>query len=999
MKIPQNPRPLNGPRLVSLAALSLGVLSASSIAATVTWTGNTSTAWNTGANWSPASVPVNGDTLVFGRPGASGVALSDDITSLTVGGADTDGLVIGSSAGSYTIARAGSQTITLGSSGTGIGIKNTSLFLQTLSVPVVMSGNQTIQVGDTTGASLSALTFSGSGVAITGGGRLTKTGNGLLTMGGNSVISGLTISGGTVNISSDGNLSSPAPASATAGWLVLNGGTLRTNLNAAFTINANRGIALGDGTVGSGGTINTTVTNAGLANSSSLTYNGVIANNGGTNSLTKTGNQILSLGGMNTYTGATIVNQGELLLNYAAGTATGDNIINSASNLVLGGVSTALSNTVAGNPILFVQGNATTARSQTFASTTLNQGTSSIAARGDGAVNATLALGAITHNAGGVVGFSLLTNGTAGTGVITTTTANTNGILGGWATTAGAAANSATPLTQTDWAANDGSGNIVAYTGYTVATTTTGTPVSLASNAANNVRITSASTGNLTLTFAANLSELNTIQSTDTVDRTIATGSGNKLRLGQYGGVWTASTGKLTIGGSGSAAGGLTAGGADDTAGEIVFNTGANITVNALISNNGTGVVSLTKTGSATLVLNSANTFSGGVFVNQGTVSVSNGSGLGTGSVTVLPAAVVNLTTTGATYTNNFNLSGSALTPGANTLSGTITLIGDTVIGSSGSAGANFTGKITGDYNLSFLGSTTTLSNTGNDYSGNLGINGTTGLLASGAVTVKLGNNEVISNGAGKGNVYLAGSGTAGNFSTLDLNGKTETINGLSSSGTAAQVRIINTSATTASLILGDNNQTATFAGAISDGTGQVIITKIGSGTQTFTGLNTYTGGTHVDAGTLAVGANFTMTGANQVTLAATGVAGTNYATMTSTAGTLTFAGTLGIKITASLVGGESFSLFSASGGALAGDFTNVSLTGSYLTSLTETGSGIWTGTTSGLDFTFATSGVNAGILSVAISAVPEPASCAAIFGALVLGASAFRRRRVKQNA
>jgi hypothetical protein len=90
--------------------------------------------------------------------------------------------------------------------------------------------------------------------------------------------------------------------------------------------------------------------------------------------------------------------------------------------------------------------------------------------------------------------------------------------------------------------------------------------------------------------------------------------------------------------------------------------------------------------------------------------------------------------------------------------------------------------------------------------------------------------------------------------------------------------------------------------------------------------------------------------------------------------------------------------LFSADGGALAGDFGstagNVSITGGYIASLTNNGSGIWTGSDagSGLSFTFSASGVNAGLLTV--SAVPEPATYAAIFGVLALAGAALQRRR-----
>ena len=82
-----------------------------------------------------------------------------------------------------------------------------------------------------------------------------------------------------------------------AGHLTLNGGTLLTT--ADFTLNTNRGIALG----ASHGSIN-------VAASTTLTYDGVIAGAG--NNLTKLGTGILDLGGANTYTGTTTISAGEL---------------------------------------------------------------------------------------------------------------------------------------------------------------------------------------------------------------------------------------------------------------------------------------------------------------------------------------------------------------------------------------------------------------------------------------------------------------------------------------------------------------------------------------------------------------------------------------------------------------------------------------------------------------------------------------------------------------
>ena len=131
---------------------------------------------------------------------------------------------------------------------------------------------------------------------MAGSGTLTKVDSGTLTLSGVNTYSGsTTINGGTVSISADSGLGS-APGSATAGHLTLNGGTLHSS--ADFTMNANRGIALGT----SHGTIN-------VDGSRTLTYGGIIA---GSNNLTKSGDGILLLSGANTYSGDTIISDGTL---------------------------------------------------------------------------------------------------------------------------------------------------------------------------------------------------------------------------------------------------------------------------------------------------------------------------------------------------------------------------------------------------------------------------------------------------------------------------------------------------------------------------------------------------------------------------------------------------------------------------------------------------------------------------------------------------------------
>jgi autotransporter-associated beta strand protein len=859
--------------LLTFRIVAIAVLFAiqSATASTNTWIGNTSNLWSVGSNWSGGLAPANGDTLVFGTPGSSGLTLP--ATAVTLGGNATDGIDFAAGAGAYTINTSG---LTLNSSNGGVAIRDLSPFTQAFSAssPLTLSGAQTFQVGATTGSALSAILVNS---AITGGFRLTKTGTGYLGLAAADALTGLTVNGGTVSISADNQLSSTAPVSPTPGWIVLDGGALRAS--AGFTINATRGIALGNAAAGSGGTLSVAA--------GTLLYNGVIANNGGTNSLTKTGVTILSLGGTNTYTGETRINQGQLSLDFTQAGAPASDIVNSSSALVMGGIptaSTGMANALFGTispgaPILFVQGSSSTNSTQTFAGLSVAPGFANLASRGNGSNNVTVALGAISHNAGGTANFSLLTSGGTGQGIFTTTTANTNGILGGWATTAAAAVSGTAPLAATDWAANDGSGNIVAYTGYTIPS---GAAPVLASNAASNIRLSSASTGIATLS-AAGVNDLNTIQATDTAARTIAIGTGNTLRLGVSGGVWNTAnaTGLLTIGATTATGGTLTAGGAADAIGEIVFNssngTTNTITVNSAIANNGNGTVSVVKTGSGAITLNGANTYTGGTYVNQGAVTANATTALGSGDVTVLSGGKVILFN-GASYANNFNIAGDApLVVNGATVNGTVTLLGNTMIGTiNDTLGGTINGKITGDYSIAFTANgpsatVITLSNQTNDYTGHISIFSAPGNQAPGAgsgsagLTIKLGADNVIPDGVGKGNVIIAGNpGDPAVFSSLDLNGKTETINGLTAGNTGAfgylQSRVINTAnGTTASLTLGDNDQTSTYAGRVlyggtGAGTGDIAITKTGAGKQTFAGANTYKGATTVNAGTLVAG-------------------------------------------------------------------------------------------------------------------------------------------------
>jgi len=177
------------------------------------------------------------------------------------------------------------------------------------------------------------------------------------------------------------------------------------------------------------------------------------------------------------------------------------------------------------------------------------------------------------------------------------------------------------------------------------------------------------------------------------------------------------------------------------------------------------------------------------------------------------------------------------------TLSGAITAnLADATFSTNGTATVTITGQITGSFGLNLDNTkgtslTITLNNAGtaNSYSGTTNIDATICKLVLGAA-------NQIPNGSGKGDMVVNG--------TFNLGGFSETINGLTGSG------IIDGISGSPTLTIGDNNITSTYSGVIQNIAGTLAITKIGSGTLTISGVNTFDGTTTISGGTLQLGNN-----------------------------------------------------------------------------------------------------------------------------------------------
>lgn len=118
--------------------------------------------------------------------------------------------------------------------------------------------------------------------------------------------------------------------------------------------------------------------------------------------------------------------------------------------------------------------------------------------------------------------------------------------------------------------------------------------------------------------------------------------------------------------------------------------------------------------------------------------------------------------------------------------------------------------------------------------------------------------------GGSGGDQIFANSSVSLNDGIFDLNGQNEGFDGLNGFGGVVHNSV---ASTTSVLSLGQNNSAGSpeFGGVVENGAGVVSVTKSGTGVQTLSGMNLYTGNTDVQAGTLLV--NGSLSTASQVSV------------------------------------------------------------------------------------------------------------------------------------
>ncbi|ENI6038221.1 autotransporter-associated beta strand repeat-containing protein [Salmonella enterica] len=665
------------------------------------------------------------------------------------------------------------------------------------------------------------------------------------------------------------------PASAT-GWdgtsLIKQGaGTLILNAENTYT----------GGTTISGGTL--VATNVDALGSGDVTDDATLElNTGGTfdnaisgsGQVVKSGDDVLTLSGANSYSGGTLISDGTLVASNVEALGSGDVTDNATLELNTGGT---FDNAISGSGKVEKSGDdaLTLSGANTYTGGTLiSDGTlvaSNVEALGTGDVtdNAVLEL-----NTGGDFDNAISGSGQvekSGDGTLTLSGSNTytggTTINGGTlvasnveALGSGDVTDNATLALNTGGTfdnAISGSGQVV-KSGDDVLTLSGansysgGTLISDGTLVASNVE----ALGSGDVTDDATL-ELNT---GGTFDNAIS-GSGQVVKSGDetltLSGTNTYSGGTLISGGT-LVASNVEALGTGDVTNDAVLELNTGGTFDNAISGSGQVV----KSGDKMLTLSGANSYSGGTLISDGTLVASNVEALGTGDVTNNATLELN---TGGDFTNNISGSGQVVKSGDKmlTLSGSNTYTGGTTINDgmlvATSVEALGSGDVTNDAVLAL--------NTGGDFANNIG--GTGSVVKSGDETLTLsGSNTytggtLISSGTLVANdVNALGTGDVTDNATLMLNTGGDFINNIGGTGRVEKsgddtLTLSGTNSYTGGTTISGGTLVATNVEALGtgdvtnniSGSGQVV--KSGDETLTLSGANSYTGGTLISSGTL----------------------------------------------------------------------------------------------------------------------------------------------------
>ncbi|WP_207910680.1 beta strand repeat-containing protein [Chthoniobacter flavus] len=959
-----------------------------------TWDSTTANWWNSAIPGDQAWTDSTIANPVFAQFGAGTAAATRQVTvsgTFHVAGLNFAAIpgTISTSNAAYNLV--GTGTIDLGANGTINIADGTSSSSSLLTIGTTLTGSDvTIQKSGGTAEQFLSLTGTNQWtgtltIANNGHGSLfvRSTGTGDL----NTLDTVVVQSGDTLNLQVQG-----ANTTYTSNYVVAGPGSPTTNSRGAIRFESNMTLS-GNVTLAGNTVLNFQSATPTAAN---VTFQKGIGEQGGSWSFTKTGLGQLILQGASTYSGSTIIapagsgiDPGSILLDFL-------NVKDSTTdNLLYNGV-TPGALVLTGNPTrantsstatLAIQGSTDFDNSQSFSSLTVSGPTALTFTSSGNAIN--VSLGSITRTG---VGTTLAITA-ASSGAVTTTT-NVGTLLGTWATYTD-------PTNQMAWAGSDDTGTLTFFGGDLLYTTGTNIGALPGYSANSNLAITNLSSG--PVTQGSGTTTLNTItMEAVNNDRVVTVGAGNTLALGQTGGIQLITGSRsLTIGAPGNA-GTLTAGTAANA--ELFlsnFDSLNTITINSVIANNSVGAVNVVVNGLGTTILTVANTYTGTTTISSGLLEIENASGLGTGStaISVGPGGALALGN-GITLSRNISLTGTGVgnlgalrsMSGDNTYNGVITVTGATSI--TADAGSTLTlfhtspttsvisENLTPAQNVTFGGAGTIFVNSQIGISGAGIVKTDSGTLVlsvsnpyTGSTTITGGILRITNAGAlggtGSGTTVNSG-GTLELTNNLIVGAEALGLNGTGANNIGALHSVGNNSYAgkitlgSAARINSDSgtltlNSTTGISGAFGltfGGTGDIVVTqpiatgtgsltKDDTGTLTLATGNTYTGGTTMSGGTIAMTGSDTFADSGALTLdggvLAMGAFNDTVGAVTLRSGAITGTGTLTSSST-------STSAFSVQDGSISVNLTDATATAGLVKSSSNTvvlsGTNTYTGTT-----------------------------------------------------
>jgi fibronectin-binding autotransporter adhesin len=870
------------PRLLAAVLLAGTCLSPIAASAQI-WIGGNGPGFETGANWSTGAPPTNVQTGTFG----SGVDTSVSITTSTSVG----GIEFSAGASAYTVDVSLGAFVSIGSNGLSNLSGNIQNFTASgLGTIVVVSGsatanniafnfdgselrmqgttslgNATVTMADNAALTMqqgasggtAAVTLSGGWLIITalagagttvgsiaGGSGIISLGSKTLTVGGNNQSTtyggriegsgGSLVKEGTGSLTLSGNSTYSGGTSLNAGTLAvghnnaLGTGALAFSNGTALQASAN-GLSLGNAmTLNGTNTVNT--------QTNTLTLNGVI---GGTGSLTKSGTGTLILGGANTYSGGTTVSAGTL-----QGTTTSlqGSITNNAAVVFAQDGNGTYSGGMSGTGSLTKSGGGTV----TLTGANAYQGGTTISG-GTLAINNASALGTglVLLSGGNLTGVANLTFAnditfTAGAGVIAAATLTTLtlapntlsfGLIPNTVMTFGSAADAGTIVysAATSFITNVPFSAVVAGGTLRAGANTFG-------SLTGNDRATTVVNAGATLDFndfsstVANLQGTGSVLTGASAATAIAVREGNfSGTIGGAGQLTKTGTGTLVLSGANTYSGGTTVSGGilqgTSTSLQGAIANNANVTFDQGFTGTYAGAMSgsgsLTKSGTGTLVLAGTNIYSGGTTVSGGILQGNTASLQGN---ILNNASVVFEQATNGTYGGTMSGAGMLTKTGAGTLilGGSNSYSGGTIV--SGGILQGTTANLQG--NIRNNASVVFNQATSGTYAGSL---------------------------SGTGSVVIQGGGVVNLIGTNSYIGGT-TISGTTAQGNSASLQgnILNNGS-----VVFNQTTAGTYAGAMSGSGG---MTLQGGGILGMTGSSTYTGPTTVSGSTLVVNGSLAST-------------------------------------------------------------------------------------------------------------------------------------------